>query len=233
MNTEAETAAPMDTTQVWAEETQVLAPRKKLPGIKMLVILATLVMLLAAGGSVWAYITGLQELHALVAQSGAAAGNSQQTISRMVEQANHWALQLAMAAVAGGAGLFAVAVLGGFWLKRSWTNRHFQATEEADLRAQRLLGQLADAKVSEEEARNAQVDAETRLFNVSQRHAGLEREVEQRRQAEKIAGGTDASARSFQGCAGTTCAGAHARVTKIATPQRTDPEFGGGGNLRF
>jgi len=53
------------------------------------------------------------------------------------------------------------------------------------LRAQKLLGQLADAKVLEEEARKAHLDVQSRFANLSQTHAALQQELNQRKQAEK------------------------------------------------
>ena len=172
--------------EVWADEIPVLAGKSKLPGLKLLVTIATLAMLLAIGESTWAYLSGVRALHAAVAQiADNAQDNSSQTISEVVAQANHWALQLTLAAVAGGAGLFLVTVLSGYWLRRRWLKRHLSVTEEGDARAQRLLGQLADSKVSEEETRKAHGEIERRLGNISQTHATLEKELDQRRQAEK------------------------------------------------
>ncbi len=125
-------------------------------------------------------------MRALAAQIGEKpAGAAAQSILQVQAQANHWALQLALAAVVSGAGLFVVALLGGLWLRRNWLSGRQQLVQDADARAQRLLGQLTDAKVSEEEARAAKTDAEARLANVAQRHIALERELEERREAEK------------------------------------------------
>ncbi|MDB6022225.1 MAG: Multi-sensor signal transduction histidine kinase [Pedosphaera sp.] len=187
MKTEAEQVMRLNADAVWADETK--AQRNKgnaLPGIKGLVLVVALAMLLAVGGSIWAYMSGLEVFRSLAAQIGdnAKAGSSQ-TVSQLVAQARHWAMVMALASVAGGTGLFAVAVGCGQWLRRNWSKHHLSAKQEADVRAHHLLGQLADSRVSEEEARNAKADLEARLANVMKAHTVLEREINERRLAEK------------------------------------------------
>ncbi|HEX3797509.1 MAG TPA: ATP-binding protein [Verrucomicrobiae bacterium] len=180
-------AQPLDTTGVWAEEpARTDAKPKKSPELKIVVIFATAVLLVAIVGSVWAYMSGLQGLHFIAAQIvNKSTGSSARDLAVILEQANRWALKLALAAVASGAGLFTVAIWSSRWLWSNWSKGGAHAAEEANLRAHRLLGQLADARVSEEEARDARAAAEVRLAKVVENHGALERELEQRRETEK------------------------------------------------
>ena len=186
MKTEAEQAMQLNTASVWAEETPGSAPARRLPGNYWVFILAALGMLVAVGGSLWAYLSGLRTLKALAAQIGDnATGGSHATVSHLMENAQGWASQIAAAAVAGGLALFLVAVLGSSLQRRRWMKRHAQLFEEAELRTQKYLGQVADAKVLGEEARKALTETEARLAEITTAHTLLQRELTERRQAEK------------------------------------------------
>src|SRR5581483_3629735 len=184
MKTEAEQTMPMDTADVWAEKSPAKAVGAKLPTAKVLLAVATLAMFLCIGGSVWLYVSGLQTLHALTAQN---ADNStlDPKISQIVKHADHWALQMGLAAVAGGATLFLITMTGSRRARLKWMERHAQITKEVEARSERLLGQLADARVLEEEARKAYGEIGRRLAEVSNAHTTLQRELDQRKQAEK------------------------------------------------
>jgi two-component system sensor kinase FixL len=185
MKSNAEQAMQMNTAQVWAEEATGHAATHKPPGMKILAVIAAVVAVLAVAATLSAYVSGLKELRVAAAQNADNKPWSSPAISQVVEKADHWALRLALMAVASGVGLFVVTVSSAYLLRRRWLDRHLKVTHEADVRAQRLMSQLADSRVTEEEARKAKVEMETRFANISQRHAGLERELEQRRQAEK------------------------------------------------
>jgi len=185
MKSEAEQAMSINTAQVWAEEVATHAATSKPPGMKTLMTIAALAAALAIALSVGTYVSGLKELHALAAQNADNKSVAGRAISELAEQADRWGLYLLLAAAGSGVGVFGVAVFCGKTLSRRWLERCLKVTQEMDARAQRLLGELADSRVTEEEARQAKVDLETRLANVSQRHAGLERELEERREAEK------------------------------------------------
>ena len=178
----------MNTTEVWADDAPGQGPGAKLPGIRGLVLLTALALFGAVGGSIWTYISGLEAMHALAAQLADKAGSaasSARTAAGIMEQANRWTVQMALAGVASSGALFAVSLLCGQVLRRRWLKRHEASALEADARAQRLLGQLADSKVTEEEARKAHTEMKERLSALSERHADMQKEVEQRRQAEK------------------------------------------------
>src|SRR5579872_6985004 len=152
MKTEAEQVMPMDTAAVWAEGSADKSPKPTLPSAKLMIATATVAMLLTIAGSIWLYVSGLQSLRALTAQN---ADNStlDPKISQVVNHATHWALQMGLAAIAGGAAIFLVTMIGTRRSRIRWMQRHAQVTQSVEARAERLLGQLADAKVLEEEAR--------------------------------------------------------------------------------
>jgi PAS domain S-box-containing protein len=178
----------MNTTEVWADDAPAQGSRAKLPGITGLAILTALAFVGAVGGSIWTYVSGLQAMHALAAQladkAGAAAGSAH-AVASVMEQANRWTLRMALAGMASSGALFAVSLLCAQVLRRRWLKRHEKSALDADTRAQQLLGQLADSKVTEEEARKEYAEMKARLATLAEQHADLQREVEQRRVAEK------------------------------------------------
>ena len=115
----------LNTATVWAEETPGPARSRKLPGNHWLLAFATLGLLVAAGGSIWVYLSGLRTLRVLAAQIGdnSPAGSSA-ALSHLLAEAHDWGLQIAVAAVAGGLVLFLVVVLGGSFQRRRWLQRH-------------------------------------------------------------------------------------------------------------
>lgn len=184
MNTEGEQVAHIDGAAVWAEEKTESAPKaKKLPGIKLLLAMIGVALLLAVGASVWAYVNGLQA--ARVTAENAEKNADGESAAKLAEQSRQWALRLELTAVAGGLGVFGVALLGGWLLVRRWQKRHHESVNEVEQRAQRLLCQVADAKVLAEDARAEQEALQTRLSNITQTHTNLQRELDQRKQAEK------------------------------------------------
>jgi PAS domain S-box-containing protein len=186
MKTEAEQAMQLNTASVWAEETPGAAPNRRLPGNHWVFVFAALGMLVAVGGSLWAYLSGLRTLRALAAQIGDnTQAGSHATVSHLMENAQGWAMQIAAAAVAGGLALFLVAVLGSSFQRRRWIKQHAQLFEESELRTQKYLGQVANATVLGEEALKAKEEAERRLTEITNAHTLLQRELTERRQAEK------------------------------------------------
>jgi two-component system sensor kinase FixL len=184
MNIDGEQVARLEGAAVWAEEKSETAPKgNKLPGVKLLMAMILLATMLAVGASVWVYIKGLNATHALA--ESVTENARRESVAQVAEQARHWAFQMELAAVAGGAGFFGIASLGGWVLVRRWQKRHHEGIAEAESRAQRLLGQLADARVSQEEYRNEHAEMQTRLAGVTQTYASLQRELDQRKQAEK------------------------------------------------
>jgi two-component system, LuxR family, sensor kinase FixL len=187
MKMDAEHAIILNSDAVWADEASSKARKKKaLPGIKSLVVIATLAILLAISASISTYLSGLQELKSLAAQiKDKAHSGSSQTVTELMAKADHWALVMAGSGVAGGIGFFIVTIVGAKWLHRRWLKTHLEIRQESEAKVHRLLGQLADSRVCEEEARKAQEDVEGRLANLLRAHSGLEKELDERRQMEK------------------------------------------------
>jgi two-component system sensor kinase FixL len=180
MKSEAEQVEQVfSTAEVWPKEKPEV--KNRLPGNHRLVIIVSVFFLLALAVSISVYMSAVGELTALATASGKAAPS----IPALVASANHWALQLAIAAVASSIALFAVAIIGARSVRSTWVKRHTTALAEADARSQRLLGQLADSRVTEEESRVAQQEMQTRLTKSQHRQAALEQELERQRQAEK------------------------------------------------
>ena len=175
----------LNTASVWAEETPASAPNRRLPGNLWIFLFAALGMLVAVGGSLWAYLSGLRTLRALAAQIGDnTQAGSHATVSHLMENAQRWATQIAVAAVAGGLALFFVAVLGSLFQRRRWMKRHAELFAETELKTQKYLGQVADATVLGEEARTALAEAERRLAEITNAQTLLQHELTERRQAE-------------------------------------------------
>ncbi len=174
----------MDTAAVWADGSTDQTPKPELPRARLMVILAALAMLLTIGGSVWLYVSGLQTLRALSAQNGDIA-QTDVVIPRVVKHASFWALQIGMAGIAGGAIIFLVTMTGSRRSRLKWAKHHAQTTKDLEARTERLLAQLADVKVLEEEARKANGEIGRRLTEVSNAHSTLQRELDQRKQTEK------------------------------------------------
>jgi len=184
MKTEAEQV--IDTNAVWAEETPTPKVRQKLPGSAWPGLTTGAVMLAAVGVSLRTYLSGLHTLQTLAAQIGDSnqAGASA-AAAHLAQSAGEITLQVTLAAVIGGLAICAAAILGVQALRKSWKKHDIQFRHETEQRLQKLLGQVADATVSEEEARKAQKELQARLADVSQSQTVLQRELSERRQAER------------------------------------------------
>jgi PAS domain S-box-containing protein len=188
MKTQSEQAMQLNTAAVWAEETTEHVPvnKQKPPGVKLLVAMASLALLLALSSSISVYLSGLQSLKRLATRmTEGVQPNIVSIITRLTSQADTWAMELGLTAVAGCVGFFLLTVIGGHWSRGRWVTRHQKLKEELELRTQKLMGQLANSRVLEEESRKAQIDLESRLASVSQAHAKLQRDLDERKQVEK------------------------------------------------
>lgn len=185
MKTEAQQVMPMETAAVWADGEGVVIPRKpNLPNGNGMLVVATVVLVLTIMGSTWLYVSGLQTMRATIGQNGDNPA-ADAKIFQVTAQANHWALEMGMAAIASGAALFLVAFTGGRRLREKWVKRHEQTTRDSETRVQQLLGQFADIKVLEEDARKAYNDVNRRLTEMTNAHSTLQKELDQRRLAER------------------------------------------------
>lgn len=180
MKTQAQPLAHMDTSSVWAEETPVKGPKKKLPGIKTLAVIVTLAALLAIGASAKLYLDGLKNYQTVAAKAGDSVAAAE-----ALRQVKSWATRMGIAAVGGTGGLLLVALLSSFVVRQRWVKQHETTTGELETRAQTLVGKLAEIRVLEEEARKQKSELETRLHNITQTHAALKKDLDARKQMEK------------------------------------------------
>jgi PAS domain S-box-containing protein len=183
MKTEAENAMPVDTASVWAEEKPKPSAKKKLPGSVWPVAVTASVAGVTVALSVWTYLSGLHTLHAVAAQIGDNAAAA--TNTRLIHNAQGWALEMMAAAVVGSVTVGLLAFLSYQALRRKWQAEVGRVRYESEQRTQKLLGQVADATVSEEEARKFQRELQSRLSDVAESQTVLQRELNERRAAEK------------------------------------------------
>lgn len=146
-----------------------------LPGIQLLIAISAAALVVVIAASVWIYLSQAQAVKAAAGQGSA----------QLVSAAERWALLMGAVTLGGGVLLVAVTILGGQFLHRRWTKLHLALKEETDSRSHRLLSQLADSRVTEEEARNAKDHMEGRLAGVVKARAELEAELNQKREVEK------------------------------------------------
>ena len=176
----------MGTAAVWAEDRHTVASRQKPPDAHWLILLAGATMLTVVGGSVWAYLSGLGTLRTLAAHIGDnSVEESHQAVARLLDRAQGWGLEITLMAIVGGLVLSAIAAAGYYLQRRRWMAIQVQTRVEAEQRTQRYLGQIAEATVSQEEARKAHADAQARLAEISQEQAQLKNELDLRRLTEK------------------------------------------------
>src|SRR5579884_1738693 len=187
MKAQAQRVMQFKPEAVWADDASSKTEKKQgLPGIALLVAMAFVSTAAVVAGCVWTYLTGLQQLKALAAQiADKAHAGSSQRVASLLAQADQWAFWMVLAGAGGCLVLFLVTWLGGIWLRRRWVKKHTAIKKEAEYRMNRLLGQVADSKVTAEEARRAQAEVEERLANLMKAHTNLEKEVAQRRLMER------------------------------------------------
>ncbi len=184
MKTEAEQA--LDTTSVWAEETPAPKTRQKMPGSAWPSLAAIAATVLTIAICLVIYLSGLHTLRALAAQiADSNSGASAAAASQLARTAQAVSLKVTIAASVGGLAICIATLLGVQTLRRNWHAQEVKLRHQAEERMQKLLGQVADATVSEEEARKAQNELKARLADVSENHSLLQRELTERRQAER------------------------------------------------
>lgn len=187
MKTNVERLTHLDTDAVWSDGNAPKKGLKKdLPGVKPFIVAAIATAVVVLAGVVKLCFMGMQAMHALAAQIGdIEQGGASQSVTDAVTQVGHWVIWMALAGVAGMAAVLFVAVAGCLKLRTRWELNHMKMKRDSDERAHKFLGQLADSRVSEEEARKAQAETETRLNNLLKSHVALEKQLEERRQVEK------------------------------------------------
>jgi two-component system sensor kinase FixL len=176
----------LESTAVWADEPAQESPRRGLNQVRWVVGLAILVLVLAFAGTVGLYWSGLQNLRTQVAQLvDNSPSGARERISRLVHETNLWALETAAAAAAGGVAVLLVTILGGRWWHSASLVHSAKLSREAALRIQRLQSQIANITLTEESSYKAKSELEQRLASLTQAHATLQGELNQRKLAEK------------------------------------------------
>jgi two-component system sensor kinase FixL len=184
MQSKAEPVMPINTASVWAEEPPSPKTARQAPVQRLLVAAAATILILAILGDVWIYFSGANALKTAATQL---AANAHATLpaATLVTAVHNWGLTQALGGVAGGAGIFLALLYLSRTLQEQWAGRFVSSAKAADERAQLLLGQLADARVSLEESQREQTELQTRLNSLAQRLATQEKELDRQRLAEK------------------------------------------------
>jgi hypothetical protein len=170
----------MNTAAVWADEATENKGLKSLSDTKRVVIPALILLLLAVGGSAYLYVSGMQSIRAIAAQGG-----DTEEVSRVAHKANIWALQLALITVGTGAGVLLVTAFGLQRTEQKAKKRTEKLGQDLQKRIQKLQDQLADARISDEEARKGHAEVERKFSTLSQEHVTLQAELNRRKLAEK------------------------------------------------
>jgi PAS domain S-box-containing protein len=200
----------------------------KLPGTKLMVLAAVIVMILSAAGIVYLYILGSEELRQKIAEVAGHRRSPVAAVAELISDAQRWALTMGLAAGVAGAALFLVTLMGSRLSNRKWRSQmEFQVGQllesqakthrEAETRIQRLLGQSTDARVSEEEARKAEAEALEKVAEVTRAYEALQREVANLKEAEKALA---AQAQVLERSKGSLELHVQARTNELAKLQR-------------
>ncbi|MDB6017225.1 MAG: Multi-sensor signal transduction histidine kinase [Pedosphaera sp.] len=186
MKTESQQAMQLDTAAVWADEAPKVSPQRGLAAVRWIVALAVLVTALGVGGSIWIYLSGIQSLRAQAAQVvDSVPKGTHEKLSRLIKQTDLLALETATASAAGGVAILLVIVLGGRLWQRGSMAQVAKLNEESGQRILRLQVQVTELRLAEEEAGKGKSELEKRMGSLSQSHAALQNEVNQRKQSEK------------------------------------------------
>jgi PAS domain S-box-containing protein len=171
----------------------------KCPGIMPVLILSTLILALSVGASAWIYLEGNRavrtEAKALEIQTGKASAKG--GVTGLLHRMDWWARKMTLASVASSLGLVLVMGVGLVWWRRAWqcqistvakaSEDSSRKLQEATLQVQRLT---TEKRKVEEELRTLSSEIEKRIGErtaaLAKNHAQLERELNERRHAEKM-----------------------------------------------
>jgi PAS domain S-box-containing protein len=186
MKVKSEQAMPSNATALWAEEAPSRAPKVDDSGVRPILVFLVLAYAIVLGVTVWICVSGMASLAAQSAHfTDNPAGNSQQSLSQLAQNARGYLWQLAAAGAGGALGLLGVGVAGLHWMRGRWNQKQRAEKQDVELRRQKLVAQLADARVSEEEYCRALGEMQSKLAEVTGEHTLLQRELDQRRESEK------------------------------------------------
>jgi PAS domain S-box-containing protein len=179
----------------------VEGPARKPPSVMPVLLLSVLMLVAAAGASAWIYVEGTRALRTrtekTVAQAGrVVAPDATQGLINLWRQMDDWAKRVTIGAVTGCAGFVFVVVIGLCWWRRVWIRHttilrqdweeNARQLEESTVQVRRNLGEKI--RLEEElKALQAQIDqrVEERTATLAKAHASLEKELNERKQAER------------------------------------------------
>ena len=194
-------------------------PGKTLPAAKPILILSATILALTVGASLCIYVQGLRSVRAQAKAQGirlyvegtqakapapgetpgtpySAAGDPEAAIPNLLKQMEDWALKGMMATAAGGASAMLGVVLGLMALRRGWSRRMDETSQEWEQASQRFeeTASLLQRETADRQALAAELDklqreierrVQERTETLSRTYAALEAELNSRKQAEK------------------------------------------------
>ncbi len=194
-------------------------PGKTLPTAKPILILSATILAVTVGASLCIYVQGLRAVRAQAKAQGirlyvegtqaktpapgatletpnSAAGDPEAAIPNLLKQMEDWALKGMMATAAGGASAMLGVVLGLMALRRGWSRRMDETSQEWEQASQRLeeTASLLQRETADRRALAAELDklqreierrVQERTETLSRTYAALEAELNSRKQAEK------------------------------------------------
>ena len=178
-------------------------PREKRSTVKLMRLLATLLLVLTIGGSVWIYFEGAQALSKLVqAHAAQATSAGQQPIDALavplaLKEVNAWVRQLSVASAAGAAGAFLLLIVSFLWFRHRSSRRVSKYRDDVDRLTATLERTNTDLALHRGECRRLEgelhkvsVDfdkkVEERTSQLASSHAQLQKELNDRRHAERV-----------------------------------------------
>lgn len=185
MKVKSEQAMPVNATALWAEESAGRATNADGLDARPILIVLVITSVLALGVTVWLCVSGMASLAVQSAHFTDNPGGNPQQTSEFVRNARTYLWQLAAAGGGGALGLLGIGIFGLHWIRERWAQRQSVEKQNEELRRQRLVAQLADSRVSEEEYARTLTETQSKLTEVTNAHGALQRELDQRRESEK------------------------------------------------
>jgi two-component system sensor kinase FixL len=176
----------MDTAAVWANEPVPESPARGRNEMFLVIGLAAVVLAAAVGGISWFYWTGLRALRTQAAQVvDKTRGKEQGQLEQIIGEANQWARETSMISTTASVAVLLVGALGGLWWHRRSAGRTRKFSTGTGERIQQLQIRLAEVTIAEETARKSAGEMEERFGALSNTHAKLMTELNERKLTEK------------------------------------------------
>jgi PAS domain S-box-containing protein len=179
----------------------VEGPPRKPPSVMPVLLVSVLMLVAAAGASAWIYVEGTRALRTRTEKTAAHAGritapDTEQGLINLWRQMDDWAKRVTIGAVTGCASFVFVVVIGLCWWRRVWIRHTTNLRQDWEENARQLeqsthevRRNLDEKKRLEEslQALQAEFDqrVEERTATLSKAHASLEKELNERKQAER------------------------------------------------